>query len=70
MDRGQGREYLARLIYQALRRHFLSEREALLYSIAQTVLQEFRNSGVGCHRRPATTFDDPRRGIREGRERR
>ncbi len=70
MNRTQGRDFLARLICQALRKHFPSEREALLYSMSQTVLQEFRSQGVGCYRKRPPGFDDPRTEIRQRRERR
>ena len=70
MNRSQGRDFLARLICQALRKHFPSERETLLYSISQTVLQEFRSSGIGCYRKPTKAFEDPRTEIRLHRERR
>lgn len=70
MTPAQGRDFLARLICQALRKHYPSERETLLFSIAQTVLQEFRSGGIGCYRKPSRTFDDPRREIRLRRERR
>lgn len=69
MTPAEGRALLARLICQALRKHYPSERETLLFSVAQTVLQELRAGGIGCYRRrPA--FDDPRRAIRLRRERR
>lgn len=70
MNRSQGRDFLARLICQALRKHFPSEREAVLYSISQSVLQEFRSNGVGCYRKSARRFDDPRNEARLRRERR
>lgn len=70
MNRSQCRDFLARLISHALRKHLPSEREALLYSMSQTVLQEFRNQGVGCYRKPSRGFEDPRAEIRRRRERR
>lgn len=70
MNRSQGRDFLARLICQALRKHFPSERETLLYSISQTVLQEFRSTGVGCYRKAPKNFEDPRNEARLRRERR
>ena len=70
MNPSQGRDFLARLICQALRKHFPSERDALLYSISQSVLQEFRSNRVGCYRKSSKSFDDPRNEIRQRRERR
>lgn len=70
MNRSQGRDFLARLICQALRKHFPSEREALLYSMSQSVLQEFSSNGVGCYRKSPKSFDDPRDEARQRRERR
>ncbi len=70
MNRSQGRDFLARLISKALRKHLPSERETLLYSMSQTVLQEFRNQGIGCYRKPNRGFDDPRAETRLRRERR
>lgn len=70
MTPAEGRNLLARLISQALRKQFPSERETLLFQVAHTVLQEFRSAGIGCYRKQMKDFHDPRQEIRVRRERR